>query len=92
MTNAPAHGARFELLRASVSLGEATYTIAVQAGGDRFDASATIKSGALDTRWTHEPAAWIRETTNGFLKILQKNHAHDASWPSRLVRWRQERE
>jgi hypothetical protein len=88
MTAGPEHGARFELSRDGDG---ARYAIAVIEHEKRFEASAVL-TDPLELRWTREPPRWIAETTIGFLKTLRKNHAADASWPSRLVRWRTERE
>lgn len=90
MTNAPEHGARFEILRESTTEASATYAIAVHAHEGAHHASVTITASGVETRWTAEPPTWIAETTHGFVKMLQKNHAGDGSWPARLVRWRAE--
>jgi hypothetical protein len=89
MSAAPEHGARFELAREE---GGASYAITVIERDERFEARAVIEPTAIALRWTREPPRWIAETTIGFLKTLRKNHAADSSWPSRLVRWRTERE
>ena len=87
MTDAPEHGARFDITRA-----DGAYDVVVHAPGASYEARVTITSEQLDTRWTSEPPRWIVETTQGFMKTLQKNHASDESWPSKLVRWRSARE
>lgn len=91
MTEAPENGARFELSRESVEVAHATFVVRVHEAGGPFEARTRISATQVETTWTPEPPRWIAETTHGFLKTLQKNHASDASWPERLVRWRSER-
>jgi hypothetical protein len=89
---APEHGARFELARQALTTGGARYVVSVIVAGASYRAESEIDAARVDTRWSPEPPPWIAETTHGFLKTLQKNHAGDASWPARLTRWREERE
>lgn len=91
MKNVPEHGARFEIALESRTDDHATYAIAIHEAATVHDARVTIGATSIDTKWTAEPPRWIAETTQGFLKTLQKNHASDASWPARLVRWRSEK-
>jgi hypothetical protein len=91
MTDAPEHGARFEILRESTADDHAVFAITVYDASATFDARVSISIAAVETTWRAEPPRWIADTTHGFSKMLQKNHAADASWPSRLVRWRSER-
>jgi hypothetical protein len=91
MTDAPEHGARFEILRTSAGGDHAVFGITVLAAGATFVATTKISGAAVETTWAPEPPPWIADTTHGFAKMLQKNHAADGSWPSRLVRWRSER-
>jgi hypothetical protein len=91
MTDAPEHGARFEILRESATEAHAVFAITVLAAGATFVASTKISSAAVEITWAPEPPRWVADTTHGFAKMLQKNHAADRSWPSRLVRWRSER-
>jgi hypothetical protein len=88
----PEHGARFEILRESLTADGAIFAIAVIDAAATHQARVIISVGAVQTHWSTEPPRWIADTTNGFVKTLQKNHAADASWPARLVRWRAERE
>ena len=91
MTLAPAHGARFELARVTTSSAGAVYRVSVLDAHARHEARVSLEAASLEMRWVSEPPPWIAETVHGFVKILQKNHAHDGSWPARLVRWRSER-
>ncbi len=86
MTDAPEHGARFEILR-----DEDAYAVAVVEDGIVHHARVTITATTLETVWKSSPPTWIAETTLGFTKTLQKNHASDGTWPQRLVRWRSPR-
>jgi hypothetical protein len=88
----PEHGARFELAREALTPSGARYVVTVVDASASYRAESTLDAARVDTRWSPEPPPWIAETTHGFLKTLQKNHASDASWPARLVRWREERE
>ncbi len=92
MLDAPEHGARFEIALEDKTESHATYAIAVHDAEAIYDAIVTITAGAVETKWTSEPPRWIADTTQGFMKMVEKNHAGDASWPARLVRWRAERE
>lgn len=89
MTAAPEQGARFELLHEPEAGGR--YAISVHAPDGVFAASASIDTAGVALHWEAAPPGWMHETTLGFLRMLQKNHAGDGEWPSRLVRWRTER-
>lgn len=90
--NVPEHGARFELARTDTASAGATYAITVVEAATTHEAIVTISASDAQTRWAAEPPRWIADTVHGFVKTLQKNHAADASWPARLVRWRAEKE
>jgi len=92
MSEGPEHGARFELSRQSIDDRAATYELIVLERQRSFAARATLAPSGIDVHWTSEPPRWIADTMLGFLKTLRKNHADDAGWPARLVRWRAERE
>jgi hypothetical protein len=89
----PTYGARIVLERESHEGPHARYRVSIhepeithEAVAD-FDASGALTLGA----WSTTPPAWALTFTERLLKGLPKKHADDASWPRKLVRWREER-
>lgn len=87
----PEHGARFEIAREHVDGAAADFGVRVVEAHSTHEARVTISASTIDARWVAPPPRWIADTALGFFKTLQKNHASDGSWPTRLVRWRAEK-
>lgn len=89
----PSHGARVVLERESMDGAAARYRASIYEPSAVHECAVELDaSGARFAEWSTEPPRWALVFTERLVKGLPKKHAADASWPRKIVRWRDERE